>query len=140
MSFYKSRIPPVLWSMWNVRFCDPSALVISPSQENLSALDLNAKVVNRHPITCIYLVAITMFCMTVCVVCVCVRCRAAYPSGHGIGLLIKRLQVRSLLKTLWCCCFLEQETLLTLLQSTQLLNGYTWGSSPPSCNINGYLA
>ena len=40
-----------------------------------------------------------------------------------------------------CCCFLEQETLLTLLQSTQLLNGDlvsavksmgTWGSKCPT--------
>ena len=52
-------------------------------------------------------------------------CGAAQLSSQGIGLVIKRLQVRSPLKTLWCCCcFLEQETLLTLLQSTQLLNGY----------------
>jgi len=40
--------------------------------------------------------------------------------------------------TLVLLLFLEQETLLTLLQSTQL---YKWGAgvNPPSCNIDGCL-
>ena len=75
-------------------------------------------------------------------VCVCVRVRACV-----------RVCVCSIAKWLWvpgsipswCCCFLEQETLLILLQSTQLLKWGpgglvpTGGSSPLSCNINGYL-
>ena len=38
-----------------------------------------------------------------------------------------------------------KKTVLTLFQCTQLYNGYlgvsgvNWGSSPPSCNLNGYL-
>ena len=62
----------------------------------------------------VFRMAAVGFAFASCVrVCVCVR------------LVIKRFQVRFPAGPLWCCCcFLEQETLLTLLQSTQLLK---WG-------------
>ena len=49
-------------------------------------------------------------------VCVCMHvCETTWPNSQGTGLLIERLQVRFLLKTLWCCGrFLEQETLVQL--------------------------
>ena len=44
--------------------------------------------------------------------------------------------------SIWCCV-LEQETLLTLLQFSHILGTLwsvvNWGSSPPGCNIKGYL-
>ena len=56
-------------------------------------------------------------------VCVCV-CEAASQVVRASAL-IERSQVRFLVEPLWCCCcFLEQEALLTLLPSTQL---FKWG-------------
>jgi len=70
------------------------------------------------------------WCVCVCV-CVCVYLWVRQNTGVGISSVIKRCWVWFLH---WCCCFLELETLLTLLQSTQLnkwgpggLAGVNWG-------------
>jgi len=52
----------------------------------------------------------------------------------------RKVEVRFPLKTFWSyCCFLEQETSLTLFQLYNWGHSVNWGNSPPSCKINGYL-
>ena len=68
-----------------------------------------------------------MYSVYVCCASVCVRVRAHQPGSQKVpGLMPGYANL--------VCCFLEQETLFTLFQSTQLYIG-AWGSS---CNINEY--
>jgi len=95
-------------------------------------------------------------CVCVCVcVCVCMRvcvCLCMYGVCVLWGSIAKQSEhqpanrkVAGLIPArdpLVSFCFIEQETLLTLLQFTQPYKwgpGVNWRNSPPSCNINRYL-
>ena len=71
-----------------------------------------------HAYICMYVCIYICMCVCVCV-CVYVYACMQWPNDLGIAQVIKRSQVHS-----QCCChFLEQESLPTLLQFTQL---YWW--------------
>ena len=59
-------------------------------------------------------------------------------SGWSIGLVITRFQVQCPVMPRYCCCFIEQEILLTLLQSIQLDDGDLALAGDANCWIHAH--